>query len=65
MLIRWALQRGTSCLPKSTTPARIASNLRVMDWELPAADVAALSGLAYQARMVDGAFLLSPTGPYR
>lgn len=65
VLIRWALQRGTSCLPKSTTPARIASNLQVMDWELSPSDMAALSRLQYQARMVDGAFLLAPTGPYR
>ncbi len=65
VLIRWAVQRGTSVLPKSTNPERIASNLAVLDWSLTEADMAALSSLAYQARMVDGAFLLSPAGPYR
>ena len=65
VLIRWAVQRGTSVLPKSTNPDRIASNLAVLDWGLTAADMAALSCLGYQARMVDGAFLLSPTGLYR
>ena len=65
MLIRWAVQRGTSVLPKSTDPERIASNLAVLDWSLGEADMAELSSLDYQARMVAGAFLLSPQGPYR
>ena len=65
VLIRWAVQRGTSVLPKSTNPERIASNLAVLDWSLTGADMAVLSSLEYQARMVDGAFLLSPAGPYR
>ena len=65
VLIRWVIQRGTSVLPKSTNPERIASNLAVLDWSLDDDDMATLSGLGYQARMVDGAFLLSPAGPYR
>lgn len=62
VLVRWALQRGTSVLPKSVNPARIRSNAEVWDWELSGADVAALSMLGYQQRMVDAAFLLSPKG---
>ena len=65
VLIRWAIQRSTSVLPKSTNPERIASNLAVLNWSLDDADMATLSDLEYQARMVDGAFLLSPAGPYR
>lgn len=64
VLIRWAVQRSTSVLPKSTDSERIASNLAVLDWSLTDADMAVLS-LDYQARMVDGSFLLSPAGPYR
>lgn len=29
VLIRWALQHGTSVIPKSTSPSRIAGNLQV------------------------------------
>jgi alcohol dehydrogenase (NADP+) len=65
VLIRWGLQRSTSVLPKSTSVKRIASNLDVFDWQLSDADFNALSSLAYQRRMVDGAFLLRKQGPYR
>ncbi len=34
VLIRWAVQRGTSVLPKSVQPQRIAANLDVFDWEV-------------------------------
>ena len=49
MLIRWALQRDTSTLPKSTSRARIAANLAALGWQLGPADMAALSRLPYQA----------------
>ncbi|KAL4443567.1 hypothetical protein ABPG75_011304 [Micractinium tetrahymenae] len=65
VLIRWALQHGTSVIPKSTSPARIRGNLRVFDWELSAEDYAALSTLPDQQRMVNGAMWLNPKGPYR
>ncbi len=35
VLIRWAVQRGTSVLPKSVNPARIAGNLDVHSWSIP------------------------------
>ncbi len=65
MLIRWAVQRGTSALPKSTRPERIRSNLDVFDWRLDQPDFDRLSQLATQLRMVDGSIWLSPRGPYR
>uniref|UniRef100_A0A1D1ZZK1 NADP-dependent oxidoreductase domain-containing protein n=1 Tax=Auxenochlorella protothecoides TaxID=3075 RepID=A0A1D1ZZK1_AUXPR len=65
VLIRWALQHGTSVIPKSTSPARIAGNLQVLDWELTEEDMAALSTLPVQQRMVNGATWLHPRGPYR
>lgn len=48
MLIRWALQRGTSVLPKSAKPGRIASNFDVLDWQLTPEDQQALSSLPYR-----------------
>ncbi|KXZ56565.1 hypothetical protein GPECTOR_1g507 [Gonium pectorale] len=65
VLIRWAVQRGTSVLPKSVQPGRIRSNLDVFDWEIPADLYDKLCSLEYQHRMVDGGFFISPQGPYR
>jgi diketogulonate reductase-like aldo/keto reductase len=48
VLIRWALDRGCSVLPKSTNPDRIAANLAVMDWQLAPADVERLAQLPYK-----------------
>ena len=45
MLLRWALQKGVTVIPKSVTQGRIASNARLFDFELSAADVAALDAL--------------------
>jgi diketogulonate reductase-like aldo/keto reductase len=67
VLIKWALQRrpNGSVLPKSVSESRIRGNAAVLDWELSAADVAALSALPSQCRMVHGGVFLSPAGPYR
>lgn len=65
VLIRWAVQRGTSVLPKSVQPQRIAANLDVFDWEIPAEAYDKLSALPYQARQVEGALWINPAGPYR
>ncbi|KAG2499557.1 hypothetical protein HYH03_002502 [Edaphochlamys debaryana] len=64
ILIRWAVQRGTSVLPKSVNADRIRSNLDVMDWEIPADLFQQLSAIPHQARMVDGSFWVNPQGPY-
>lgn len=48
VLIRWAVQRGTSVLPKSVNPTRIAANMDVLSWALPEQDFQALSSLATQ-----------------
>lgn len=65
VLIRWALQHGTSVIPKSTNPARIRGNLDVLDWQLSPGEFWALSSLAFQQRMVNGALFVNPKGPYR
>lgn len=34
VMLRWAVQRGVTVVSKSVSPARIASNIQVFDWEL-------------------------------
>lgn len=46
----WAVQRGTSCLPKSTKESHLRSNLEAASWRLPDPDFQALSSLATQRR---------------
>ncbi|MFE5559956.1 aldo/keto reductase [Streptomyces sp. NPDC056544] len=45
VVLRWHLQHGNIVIPKSVTPARIRENLDVFDFELAAADMAALDAL--------------------
>lgn len=45
VVIRWHLQRGTICLPKSTHQERIIANLDVFDFELSDEDMAAMFAL--------------------
>jgi len=66
VLIRWAVQRGTSVLPKSVTPARIESNLDVIrGWSLSEAQMAELSAIDPQKRMLHGQFWCNAAGPYK
>ena len=50
VMLRWHLQEGRSVIPKSTRPARIAENLDVFDFELSAAEIAAIDGLDTEVR---------------
>lgn len=45
VVLRWHIQLGNIVIPKSQTPARIASNINVFDFELSAADIGALSAM--------------------
>ncbi len=45
VMLRWHLQQGRSAIPKSTNPARIAENFDVFDFELTAAELAAIDAL--------------------
>ena len=58
VLIRWAIQRGTSVLPKSVKAERLASNIDVFGWTLSPESMKAVSTLKHQERMVAGQFLV-------
>lgn len=45
VMLRWHLQQGRSAIPKSTNPARIAENFDLFDFELTAAELAAIDAL--------------------
>jgi diketogulonate reductase-like aldo/keto reductase len=45
VVLRWHLEHGTSAVPKSTRPERIAENIDVFDFALSADEVAAIDGL--------------------
>lgn len=64
VLIAWAVQRGTSVIPKSVTPARIASNFEAKDLVLPETQIAEISELDQHFRFVSGDFWCSEGSPY-
>jgi 2,5-diketo-D-gluconate reductase A len=45
VVIRWHLQLGNVVIPKSVTPERIEENFDVFDFDLSAAEIAAIDGL--------------------
>jgi len=65
VLIRWAIQRGTSVVPKSVTPSRIEANFDVLSWELTDEQMAQLSAINPQKRMLSGNFWIKKGGPYK
>ncbi|URE48147.1 Aldo/keto reductase family [Musa troglodytarum] len=67
VLLKWALQRGTSVIPKSTNADRIKGNIQVFGWAIPKGDFEALNGMSDQRRAVDGEeiFVNKSEGPYK
>jgi 2,5-diketo-D-gluconate reductase A len=45
VMLRWAVQRGVTVIPKSTHRERIVENSRIFDFSLAESDMAALDGL--------------------
>jgi len=56
VLIAWALARGTSVIPKSVNPGRIAENWAAGDLVLTPADMTAIAALDRHQRKVEGNF---------
>ncbi len=56
VLIAWALARGTSVIPKSVNPGRIAENWGALELSLTLADMTAIESLDRHQRMVEGKF---------
>lgn len=52
VLVRWAIQRGTSVIPKSTNADRIKENMQVFDWAIPEQDFNVLSSISDQVCVV-------------
>ena len=59
VLIRWAIQRGTICIPKSVTPSRIAENMAVFDFSLSDDEMTAIRGIDKRTRFVRYDFFLT------
>ena len=56
VLIAWALQRGTSVIPKSVHPGRMRENFEAANLTLSEDDMRALRGLDRALRFITGAF---------
>ncbi|MCA9690643.1 MAG: aldo/keto reductase [Myxococcales bacterium] len=64
VLIAWALHRGTSVIPKSVHPGRMAENLAAERLALDAADMRAIAALDRRRRYLDGTYWSNFGGPY-
>jgi len=53
IVLRWALQRGVSVLPKSTNKDRQKENLQVFDFNLTAEEIKAINALDTQTTVFD------------
>jgi len=56
VLIAWAIQRGTSVIPKSSNPARLAENFKAAGLTLDDEDMQAIGALDRGFRYIDGRF---------
>ena len=64
ILISWALQRGTSVIPKSVHAGRIAENLKAEEIRLSESEMKQISKLDKSYRYVSGSFWVFEGGPY-
>jgi alcohol dehydrogenase (NADP+) len=64
VLIAWAIERGTSVIPKSVNPKRIRQNFEATKLELTPEDMAAVGTLDRAERIVRGDFFCPPGSPY-
>jgi alcohol dehydrogenase (NADP+) len=64
VLLAWALQRGTSAIPKSVNPERLAQNFAAASITLDDAAMSELAALDAHRRYVTGDFWAKPGSPY-
>ena len=64
VVLAWAMERGTSPIPKSTNPQRLKENFAAQNVALTPTDMVAINALDRHYRYVDGTFWTRPGGPY-
>ncbi|KAL4189547.1 hypothetical protein AMTRI_Chr08g165920 [Amborella trichopoda] len=67
VLVRWAIQRRTSVIPKSTHTERIKENIQAFGWEIPDRDFEELCSILDQRRVITGEelFVNKEEGPFK
>ncbi len=64
VLLAWAVNRGTSVIPKSVDPGRMEQNLAAVDIELSSDEMARINSLDRHYRYVKGGFFAGRNSPY-
>ena len=64
VLILWAIQRGTSVIPKSVNPARMKQNLDATTMKLSEEDMNTIASLDTHERLIVGGFWAMPGSGY-
>uniref|UniRef100_A0A3P9CLF9 alcohol dehydrogenase (NADP(+)) n=1 Tax=Maylandia zebra TaxID=106582 RepID=A0A3P9CLF9_9CICH len=52
VILRWHIQRGVVCIPKSVTPSRIQQNLNVFDFSLSEEDTKSIESFNHNKRFI-------------
>uniref|UniRef100_A0A3B4GQF4 Alcohol dehydrogenase [NADP(+)] A-like n=1 Tax=Pundamilia nyererei TaxID=303518 RepID=A0A3B4GQF4_9CICH len=52
VILRWHIQRGVVCIPKSVTPSRIQQNLNVFDFSLSEEDTKSIESFYHNKRFI-------------
>jgi D-xylose reductase len=60
VVLRWGVQRGTSIIPKTSRPARLAENLALFDFQLTEGEMAGLTRLDAGRRFNDPGVFCEP-----
>ena len=65
IVLRWGVQRGTAIIPKTSKPERMRENLDILDFELSATEMDAISRLNQNRRFNDpGTFTQAAFGTF-
>jgi alcohol dehydrogenase (NADP+) len=64
VLISWAIQRGTSVIPKSVNPDRMKQNMAAAEVSLTQDDMQEIAGIDRNRRYINGEFWALDGSPY-